>query len=137
MKFIYETPLCMFDDLERKELIRITNKGCSGCDETECAAPHIVIPNRDKLNEYIDIQIEKSEVPIEKEGLKTIREMDEHLIRLKYSAVKHGEILRSENPEAFLGLVRLGSIMRGLKKLMDDINEDDDPLNIDDLLKDQ
>lgn len=137
MKFIYETPVDMFDDLEKKELIRITSKGCSGCDETECAVPHVFIPNRDKLNEYIDSQIEKSEVPIEKEGLEIIRDMDENIIQLKYAAVKYGETLKSEDPEAFLELVRLGSIMRGLKKLMDDIHEGDDPFNIDDLLNDQ
>jgi len=136
MKFIYETPLDMFDDLERKELIRITGKGCKGCQENTCATPEIVIPNREELNKYIDSQIEKSEITIEKEGLKIFRELDNEGIRFKYAFVKYEEDMRTQHPEMFKRLLELGLIIKGLSNLLKEIYEDDSSDILNDIYED-
>jgi len=135
MKFIYDTPFDLFDELERKELIRITRKSCPGCTSKECHAPNIIIPNKEEFKTFLISQIQKSEAEIEKLGLEQIKESDETTIRAMYMSLKIVKELE-DNPRKILDIMGIApSDFKGLSNLLKDIGLDNtDPFT--DLFKD-
>lgn len=106
--YLYNTPFDMFEDFERKELIKVTKKDCPGCNSDDCLIPTVIIPDKRKLDDFINYQITMSKSELEKISLRMIKECNQENIQRMYITAKFMKILDTRSlSELLVKLIKM------------------------------